>query len=358
MTRKNILIVIDRLKESGMEVLAVNLACSLSEKHNVIVVATREGGNLEKELQEHGVPYYILRRRGMRETYKIIKMFGYIRRHNIDIIYSHNAGSSFWGGLFAFLTGKKAISHIHGLAYNNSLKEKFVCRIVSVFSKKIMFISKNEMSKFNLYVPVKRNKLTIVYNGIIFNETTKKKSEEKPNIPKRVGIVAALRKEKKHELFLEAAKKILERIPDIEFVVVGDGVRKKGLIEMADRLGITKNVIFTGFQEDVSNWMTTFDVGVLCSEREGVPLVLLEYLACRIPTVCTNVGGIPEVITHNENGLLIESGNADDLATSITMLLQNRKLAEKLSDNGYKTVLKKFSFENMLRQTETILLDC
>ena len=355
--KKGILILTDVLHSEGAENVTVNIAVRLkqSDVYSPIVCATRRGGVLEERLRDHGVKCVKIERRHRHEVYKFYPLGKLIKEENVKLIHAHKLGSNIWGVVFGKIFGLPAISHVHGQVYNwkNYAFNSFIGRL----SSKLITVSEFEKKALTTQVPA--SKVVTIYNGI---DPGKYKSSSaafkeslglKPDAPV-VGISAALRKEKAHEVFLRAAKKVLENRADARFLIIGGGVRKQELETMASRLGIKESCIFTGFVKNIEDALSVLDIGVLTSEREGLPLTLLEYMASSKPIIATDVGGVGEVVKDGENGFLIPSGDHNALAGRINALLEDQALASTLGENGRALLREKFSEDVMMNRIEAL----
>ncbi len=150
-------------------------------------------------------------------------------------------------------------------------------------------------------------------------------------------------------IFLEAAQKLLVDHNDIAFVWVSNSAPQKNDLEKANDFGLGKNFIFLtsdnvgGEHLDLFKLLLAADIFVLPSYLEGLPIALLEAMGLGIPSISTNINGIPEAIKHLETGYLIQPDSSDELASAIKILKQDKLLQEKLSKNGQEFVLKNFS---------------
>ena len=172
-----------------------------------------------------------------------------------------------------------------------------------------------------------------------------------------VSLIGRLVLQKGHHDFLTAAVQVLKTLPDARFLVVGDGPLRPELEELTRSLGIDKVVHFLGHQSDVFGLLAISDVVALPSLNEGLPYVLLEALALSRPVVATPVGGIPEVISHGETGLIVPVRAPEALATAICHLLENPHKAEELSKRGQLHVIKTFSLPVMARRVAEVYRD-
>jgi len=169
-----------------------------------------------------------------------------------------------------------------------------------------------------------------------------------------VGTVAVLRSQKRLDLWLEAARRVLEHLPASRFLVVGDGPLRGDLEALGEKLGIAGRLHFAGLQEDVQPFLDVLDVFLMSSEFEGLPLALLEAMASGVPVVATSVGGIPEVIVPPGEGLLVPFGDVAGLAAAVVDLLRDTERRRKLGAAGRARVERDFGIERMAGELEEI----
>jgi len=150
-------------------------------------------------------------------------------------------------------------------------------------------------------------------------------------------------------------KKIHEEMPDARLILVGDGEERERLAALSIQLGIQKDVQFIGQvpYEMVKTFMQQADVFVLPSLSEGFPNVILEAMACGLPIIASRVGGIPDIITNDINGYLVEVKDTNDMANKIMLLLSDDTLRKKISDNN-RHLVKKYTWENVIFELEKI----
>jgi glycosyltransferase involved in cell wall biosynthesis len=163
-----------------------------------------------------------------------------------------------------------------------------------------------------------------------------------------------LAKEKAHDIFFQAAKIVIEKYPDIKFLVIGDGPLRGSLEIMAKELGLSKNVIFTGIRNDMAQVYAMCDLMVNASYIEGLPMTILEAMAARVPIIATRVGAVPKVIDDQRNGMSLEPGDAVTLASAITGLIEDPQKRKRFADAAYKDVCDRFSDERMAQRYRAI----
>jgi L-malate glycosyltransferase len=159
----------------------------------------------------------------------------------------------------------------------------------------------------------------------------------------RVGMVARMNHRYKNQSgFLRIAAQIHQRMPNVEFVLVGDGPLRRELEREAANLGLRASALFLGDRQDMPAVLASLDVAVNTSDSESLSNVILEAMAAGLPTVAYNVGGNPELL-NIERGILIPAGNESGIADAVQNLLENSTLREQLGGNARQFTKENFS---------------
>ncbi len=158
-----------------------------------------------------------------------------------------------------------------------------------------------------------------------------------------IGTAGRLEHVKRLDIFLKSSVEIAAKRPDARFVIAGDGNERGALVSMAKALGVFDRVLFLGHCDGIYEVLRAFDAFVLCSDHEGLPMVLLEALWLGVPVVARAVGGIPEVIQSGENGILVESSDPRILAQACLRVVSSRAARERLIKEGIRTVERDYS---------------
>jgi glycosyltransferase involved in cell wall biosynthesis len=170
-----------------------------------------------------------------------------------------------------------------------------------------------------------------------------------------VGIVAVLRPEKNHEMFLKVAAHVCKEVPETHFLVIGDGPRRAELESLATQLGIANHVHFLGKRPDVAQLLNLLDIFALTSHNEANPVSILEALATGKPVVATRVGSIPETVLEGETGYLVDPGAEQAMAGRIIELLLDPAKARRMGSAGRRNVMLHWSIERMVSGYEELL---
>ena len=172
----------------------------------------------------------------------------------------------------------------------------------------------------------------------------------------RVGMVARMNaRYKNHAGFLRVASQIHQRMPDVEFLLVGDGPLRPDLEQQAAALGLGDHLIFLGDRRDIPAVLASMDVAVLTSDSESLSNVILEAMAARLPVVAYNVGGNAELV-NDQRGALVTAGNENDFANAIQRVLSDAHLREEQGNNACRFVEENFSLDGVRRRYEDLYL--
>lgn len=171
-----------------------------------------------------------------------------------------------------------------------------------------------------------------------------------------IGILAAMRPEKDHATLLRAAARVVAEDERARFVLVGDGALRPDLERQAVQLGLGDRVVFAGYRSDVSDVLEALDVFVLSSWSECLPMSVLEAMASGRPVVCTDVGGIPEVVEEGRSGFLVPPRDEVRLAGRLLELVRSPELRHGLGTRGRERIEADFTLARSVRETERVLL--
>lgn len=169
-----------------------------------------------------------------------------------------------------------------------------------------------------------------------------------------VGIVARLVPIKAHEMFLNVAAALAQRLPDIRFIVVGDGERRAALQALAGQLGIGERVRFLGWRRDLERVYADLDAVVLTSRNEGSPVSLIEAMAAGRPVVATRVGGVPDLVEDGLNGLLVAADDVAAMARALVDVLTSPDRGRGMGEAGRKRVYPAFRAQRLITDVDRL----
>jgi len=162
-----------------------------------------------------------------------------------------------------------------------------------------------------------------------------------------IGTICRLSAEKGLDYLIESMRLLLSHEANYKAVIIGEGPQKKILQSKIDSYGLARKVLIAGYRNQAFNYLPLFDVFVLPSLTEGLPITILEAMQANTPIVATRVGGIPDVLGNGAFGIIVEPGNSAALAEAISYVSSNPERINEMSNDARKTVLEKYSSRRM-----------
>ena len=351
----------------GLQQVVVSICRTIdTDLFDVSVLCLRELGDFAPEIEALGIDVYQIPKIDNSTDYlAFIKVSKILKRLKIDIIHTHNTQPFVDGTIGGILSGcVKTIVHTdHARPFPDKKRYMFFEWLMSQFAYKVVGVSKSTTNNLLQYERISPSKVVTIPNGIdpskyniLINKNLIKKEmgiSEEANL---IGLGVRLTQQKGIKYLLQATKILLEIHPNLYLIIAGEGPLEENLKSQALNLGIAKNVLFLGPRLDIPKILSILDIYVLPSVWEGLPMVILEAMAAGCPVVATKVGGIPEVINSNINGLLVEPRNVEQLVLAIDQLLSNDELRRKFSINSIDLIGLKYSDRTMTEKYEKLYL--
>ena len=200
------------------------------------------------------------------------------------------------------------------------------------------------------------SKIRTIYEGMDLDQipTLTQRKAHNPGERIVIGTIAHMSPEKGLNYLIEAASLIPSVHSKMRFVIVGDGKCLPDLKTLTVQKGLSDVFDYAGFHSDTYQFMQSFDIFALPSLSEGLSSAILEAMACSLPIVATNVGGIPELVKNGENGLLVSPANPAELAQAIQHLAEHPAEAERMGRNGRERMERQFTLERKILGTEEL----
>jgi L-malate glycosyltransferase len=295
---------------------------------------------------------------------KLLDLSSKLRMTKIHIAHTFGAHAHIVGTMAARLAGVPIV-----IGSRRDLGIKFtklhypIYRFINTFVDKIMVNSQAIMKATKCSERLSDKKIEIVYNGV--DKLTNEKSFERNSILKSlgvdedkelIGVIANLHLWKGHRYLIEAARNVLTKHKNLQFVFIGDGPLKDELVMYAKRLGVLHAIKFAGTRSDVMDILPFFEISVLPSLTEGFSNTILESMVTRVPVIATAVGGNIEIIRNMENGILVPPKDPISLAKAINLLIENKDCARAIAKKGQELVLTKFSIRSMVEKVHALYM--
>lgn len=346
----------------GSEILGKDLAVALHKQvgYRCAVCAVEKGGILGEELAAEGIPTFVARGTGGGILAGMMNLARFFRTFRPAVVHTHHLTELCYSVIGAKLAGARIIHTEHEYFSLQGTKLQRRLRFLSRFCDRVTTVGEEVTSYLQREVNIPPTKLVTIHNGIDLPRYSLEYSlcREDLHIGRDemvIGIVARLEAVKGHEILLGAFRQVVEHHPDCRLLVVGGGSLRETLAAEANRSGIAAQVTFVGPRRDIPALLSLMDIFVLSSLEEGLPISLLEGMAAGRPVVATAVGSIPEVITTGVNGLLVQPGDGQQLATALVRLVDDASLRLRLGAAGRKTVEDRFNFAHTLAAYARVL---
>lgn len=333
-----------------------------------VYLACPSYGPMKKEIEDMGVKVYPLemtREISLKDDLNsFMEMKKLIKGVNPDIVHLHSSKAGVLGKIASYLNKIPCIYNAHGWSFSMNVSDKkkkvysLIEKYTSLFCDKIVNISEYEHNLAKQYNIASDKKMITIHNGIDIEKYEKsnysrKDTLEELGIPQEcfiVGMVARISEQKDPIKFIEIAKEVCSVIENAYFVLVGDGELREQVNKLITKYDLKDRVKITGWVNDVNKYISAFDIGILTSRWEGFGLVLTEYMAAKKPIIASNIGGIPELIEDNYNGILVDINDTDKFIKSIIELKYNSTLKHKYVENSSCILENKFNIKTVVER--------
>lgn len=316
--------VVDTLEVGGAERIAVNLVnCLPRDRFEPHLCATRRLGPLA-ELVRPDVALLRLDRTRRFDLGAVRTLVAHIRRHHVRILHAHGS-AVFLAAITARLAGDvRVVWHVHYGRLATERQRGPLYRLVLPLVDHVVTVSQPLTAWVRVRLGVEGRRVSFIPNFVV--SLASGATPELPGTPgARIVCVANLAPEKDHVTLVRAMAEVVTRRPDAHLVLVGAGANqeqgRRVRAELA-RLDLKGHVSLVGQRRDVADLLAACDIGVLSSFTEGLPLALLEYGEAGLPVVVTNVGQCPDVVGHDDGGLVVPSRDPSALAAALLRLLE------------------------------------
>jgi L-malate glycosyltransferase len=356
---KHILFVLPYLELGGTEKHAFSLMNSLQQHYHVSLLAP--AGRGAAPFWQAGFDHQEFPR--LEENLWLgIRQFRHSllaihRQRSIDLVHVH-AAHELTSLVKMFLPGVPVVLTVHGYHGSQSpLSYRLSAIFGNLFADRVIVVSRSELDLLAVN-HLQAAKTTLIYNGVAEPQVDLAKVNQLAEQLALgltdqilIGTVARLSEAKGLVYLLEAMAHLIDRHPYIKLVIAGDGELRDSLPQIADDLGIRKQVVFAGYLPDVQNLMYCFDIFVLPSLQEALPLASAEAMSMGKPIVATNVGGMPEQVTDGQTGFIVPPQDSWALAAGIDRLISDPVLLTDFGKRGYARYREKFALSGMLTNT-------
>ena len=347
---------------SGVQNVMLAILNSLDKNKYDIYIISKPGGPLVERVLELGYNYIPLRsfkrRVSIMDFVAFMKLIIIFNKYNFDIVHTHSSKPGFIGRIAARIAGVPKIVHtVHGFPfhpYQNKLIMNFyryMEKFASLFCDKVVFVNNSERETAIVNHLIQPQKVITIYNGIELPkiEIQKKRKSDKFII----GSCLRFWKQKNIIETVDAAIRVCKQNENIKFIFVGDGELYNVVEKMVYDSGLIDRIQLPGWQKNVTEWLQKFDVFLLYSKWEGLPLSILEAMSFGLPIVASNIKGNNELVSDN-NGFLVPINDIDRLSAVLLSLPNKKERLKKLGENSRKLIGDKFNITDFIRKYKDV----
>jgi glycosyltransferase involved in cell wall biosynthesis len=359
---------VDRLGTGGAERLAIQTTTRLDpERFDRTLVASRDFGvavskqhvaNALEDLRRADVRVIGLKRTSARQVWAWWPLYRLLRRERVDVLHAHKFGSNLWGTIIGRLARVPVIvAHEHTWSYEGQPLRKLADRfVIARWSSVFVAVSREDQRRMAEVEHIRPERTLFIPNGIPTPAPASGADvRAELGIPADapvIGTVSVLRPQKALDVLLRATKILRAQFPDLRVLIAGEGDRRFALEELSAELGLEQAVMFLGVRTDVPDVLAALDIAVSTSDFEGSPLSVMEYMEAARPVVATRVGGVPDLIDHGEQGLLVEPQDPEGFAQAVAELLRDPERARRMGERARERRRTEFDIEVMVRRLE------
>ncbi|MFA6227278.1 MAG: glycosyltransferase [Candidatus Paceibacterota bacterium] len=377
--KSKVLLGITKSNWGGAQKYVFDLATSLPKDDFDITVVFGGNGLMQEKLERAGVKIERLNLenkigllKNVAEFFAILKI---IYKNNPDILHLNSSKMGIMAALASRICNMiprhntKIIFTAHGWAFNEDrpIWQRSLIKIIhwkTVFMSHMTICVSSSVKKQIESLPLIRNRLVLINNGIsdiqfIDKSSAREKIFEKIGAGNKdmlnnrwIGTISELHKNKGLKYAIEAFSKIEKNLAEnISFIIIGEGDERGRLDKLISELNLSGKVFLVGKIDEAGKYLKAFDIFTLTSITEALGYVILEAGKAELPVVASAVGGIPEIIENNINGILVKVENIEEISRAIEILIKNKDLREKYGKALKNKVNLKFSIPRMIQET-------
>jgi len=346
----------------GVETWLLDVGDHLVARGHSVAAGAKPDSQWGAACRDRGLPTHGLSMRGDFHPADLRCLMAVYRRHGIDLVIakSRQCVRMAWAARWlAFRRLPAILCRLGGIVMKRSLSTKLTYRHMADRHVTPSEFARRELLSYG-YFPAER--IRAIPNGVAIpppdpGARRRRRAEFGLGDAPVAIVVSRLHPDKGIKHLLDATAMLMDDLPGIRLLVVGEGAERVKLEDQARRLGLEDAITFTGFRTDVIDLLRAADVYVLPSYHENMPHGILEAMSVGLPVVATVVGGIPEVVVEGETGLLVPPREAKPLCDAIGSLLRDPQAAQAMGAAGLERVITHFTIEQMLESTEAYCLE-
>jgi glycosyltransferase involved in cell wall biosynthesis len=318
----------------------------------------RAGGAVVADLRARGVDVRFLRRRFKYDPLAWWPLFRALRRERIDVLHTHAFGPNAWGSLIGRCAGVPVVvAHEHNWAFEGRPLRPVIDReLIARCTDAMIVVSEDARRRMVEVERIPPERLLLLPNGVRALAPGDGRAVRADLGIRRhdpvVGTVAIIRSEKALDVLVGAAALLRQDFPDLRVLIAGDGPDRARVEAAAARAGLDGSIHMPGARADVPDVLAAIDIAVICSDYEGSPRSVLEFMDAGKPIVATAVGGIPEVIEDGVHGALVPPRDEQALATALGKLLRDSDRASEMGARARDRCRRDLSLDHAVERLQ------
>jgi len=361
-----VLHVVESMRRGGAESVVVEHVRHAAPDLELLVCALNHDGPALEAARAAGARTFLLGKRGPLDGVR--QLAALMRRERVEVVNGHNATGGLYAALAARIAGIPAVfrtEHTIHFPGRHSALYPLLEPVSTVLTRRVVCVCQAVLESHVSRLPWAARRFVTVANGISSAEHTRPREVIRESVRNQLGIqddqllvltIGSLSRQKAYARLLDAFAPIAEADPYARLLIAGEGPLRPALeARIAD--GLADSVRLLGARDDAVDLLEACDVFVLSSEREGLPITLIEAMRAGRPAVSTRIGGTAEVVEDGVTGLLVPVGDGPALTGALRALLADPALRERMGEAGRRRWRERFTAERMVCDTEALYRD-
>jgi glycosyltransferase involved in cell wall biosynthesis len=346
----------------GAEEMVLTLVRHLPDRFRPAVCCIHTAGPIGEEIRKTGVPFEVLGLNpGVSRPWDVLTLRSFLARTQPHIVHTFLLTASLYGRLAAILARVPVVIGTEVNIYEQKRPHHALAeRWLMAGTDAVVASAESVREYYVKQVHADPARVEVIYNAVDWSALATTASREAtraalgiPGDAHVVTIIARLTEQKAHGVLFEAVQ-ATPALADAHLLVVGDGALRAALVRQVDHLGLTPRVHFVGARRDLGDLLNATDVFVMPSLWEGLPLSMVLAMGAGLPVVATRVAGIPEVVRHDQTGLLVDPGDRTSLAIALARLAGDPALRARIGDAARAFVRPRFGADGYVRSVTAL----
>ena len=344
------------LAVGGAEEMVLNLVRYLPDEFARAVVCIDQPGPIGEEVRNTGVPFHALGLRpGLRRPADVLRLQSFLHHSEPTIVHTFLLTASLYGRFAALLA---RVPIVIGTEVNIYQRKRATHRLAERWlmqhTDAVVASAESVRDFYVEQIHADPDRVVVIYNAVDWSQLDATMPRDQfrrqfgiPEGAPAAGIIARLTEQKAHRVLIEAIAS-RPQLASLHLLLIGDGELRRSLEQQAERLGLASRVHFAGARRDLGNVLAAIDLFVMPSLWEGLPLSLVLAMGAGLPVVASRVAGIPEVVHHEQSGVLVTPGDAGELADALVRVITNAAFGAALGRAAKSFVVPRFGVDGYI----------